>query len=43
MMVEWIDYAANNNGDDHTVVGNLKVLAGVESPQLNNQRDLLVY
>ena len=42
-MAEWLDYAATIAGEEHTVVGDLKVLAGIESPQLENQRDLLVY
>ena len=42
-MAEWLDYAATIAGEEHTVVGDLKVLAGIESPQLDNQRDLLVY
>jgi len=43
MMAEWLDYAATIAGEEHTVVGDLKVLAGIESPQLENHRDLLVY
>src|SRR3979409_2219789 len=30
-------------GGDHSVVGDVRVLPGVHSPQLGNQRDLLVY
>src|SRR3954469_17512189 len=45
------DAAAERGGKDyhmtaeegHTVVGTVMVLGGVESPQLGNQRDLLVY
>ena len=29
--------------EGHTVVGTVKVLEGVESPQLGNRRDLIVY
>lgn len=38
----WRDYAMTAE-EGHTVVGTVKVLAGVESPQLGNRRDLLVY
>ena len=43
MMVEWLDYAASTDREEHTVVGDLRLLAGIESPQLGNERDLLVY
>ena len=43
MMVEWLDYAASTDREEHTVVGDLRVLAGIKSPQLGNERDLLVY
>jgi predicted alpha/beta superfamily hydrolase len=39
----WQHYPAQSNSHTHTVVGNLKIGAGVYSPQLNNQRDILVY
>jgi predicted alpha/beta superfamily hydrolase len=42
-MANWQDYLAARAGNDHTVVGNVKVLEGVRSPQLNNTRDILVY
>ncbi len=42
-MAKWLAYATWVAGEDHTVVGNVQVLPDVESPQLNNQRDLLVY
>lgn len=42
-MVQWQDYLAAKAGNDHTVVGNVKVLEGVRSPQLGNTRDILVY
>jgi predicted alpha/beta superfamily hydrolase len=41
--VEWQDYTKINSHQDHTVVGNLKILPGFKSPQLGNNRDLLVY
>ena len=43
MMAEWLDYVTSKAGEEHTVVGDLKVLTGVDSPQLDNRRDLLVY
>lgn len=43
MIVEWLDYRSFRNGEAHTVVGELKVLPDFNSPQLMNQRDLLVY
>lgn len=39
----WRDYAEHADGEHHTVVGTLKVLPEVSSPQLGNQRDILVY
>ncbi len=39
----WLDYAAARPERPHTVVGNLKVLERVWSPQLGNRRDLFVY
>ena len=41
--MEWHDYAARNGARGHTVVGTVKVLGGVASPQLGNDRDILVY
>jgi len=38
----WKDYHMVAE-EGHTVVGTVKVLEGVESPQLGNRRDLLVY
>jgi predicted alpha/beta superfamily hydrolase len=38
----WKDYHMLAT-EGHTVVGTVKVLEGVESPQLGNRRDLLVY
>jgi predicted alpha/beta superfamily hydrolase len=38
----WRDYTMTAE-PGHTVVGTVKVLEGVESPQLGNRRDLLVY
>jgi predicted alpha/beta superfamily hydrolase len=42
-MAEWIPYELARAGQAHTVVGNVQVLAGLESPQLGNRRDILVY
>jgi predicted alpha/beta superfamily hydrolase len=39
----WHNYTEVKAADHHTVVGCLKVLDGLYSPQLNNRRDLLVY
>jgi predicted alpha/beta superfamily hydrolase len=39
---EWTDYEMVAE-EGHTAVGTVKVLKGVESPQLGNRRDLLVY
>lgn len=40
---EWIDYPGEADGPHHTVVGTMKALAQLESPQLGNRRDILVY
>ena len=32
-----------SDASEHTIVGTVKVLAGVHSPQLDNTRDILVY
>lgn len=41
---EWRDYRQERGvGVHHTVVGNLKVLRQLWSPQLRNRRDILVY
>jgi predicted alpha/beta superfamily hydrolase len=40
----WLTYAAHTGeAPGHSVTGNVVVLPGVYSPQLNNQRDILVY
>lgn len=39
----WRDYSEHADGEHHTVVGTLKVLPDVWSPQLGNQRDILIY
>jgi predicted alpha/beta superfamily hydrolase len=40
----WVTYAAyTGEGPGHSVTGNVVVLPGVYSPQLDNQRDILVY
>jgi len=38
----WITYAEYRGGE-HTVAGEMRVLPGLYSPQLGNQRDVLVY
>lgn len=38
----WHDYVADKPEAAHSVIGSLKVLKDLWSPQLNNQRDLLV-
>jgi predicted alpha/beta superfamily hydrolase len=38
----WHDYASHRN-THHSVVGTLKILPGFHSPQLGNQRDVLVW
>jgi predicted alpha/beta superfamily hydrolase len=40
---EWQDYLGEDDGRHHTVVGSIKVLRGLYSPQLANERDVLVY
>ena len=42
-MVTYRDYVDYRGGRAHTVVGTLKVLEGVLSPQLGNGRDIFVY
>ena len=42
-MAEWLDYEGTRQGVAHTVVGTVKVLPAVESVELANQRDILVY
>jgi len=39
----WHDYTAHKAADNHTVVGCLKVLEHLYSPQLGNERDILLY
>jgi len=41
-MDQWLDYP-REAGVGHTVVGTVKVLKGLWSPQLHNRRDILVY
>src|SRR5258706_6434983 len=38
----WLSYAQYRSGYN-TITGNVMVLPNVHSPQLNNQRDLIVY
>jgi predicted alpha/beta superfamily hydrolase len=40
---EWRDYPSPQDGPEHTVVGTVKVLDAVRSPQLGNERPLYVY
>lgn len=42
-LVKWVDYTDYRKGKTHTVVGTVKVLAGLESYELDNVRDILVY
>ena len=42
-MAEWKDYPAEAGGAAHTVVGSIRVLERLRSPQLRNERDILVY
>jgi predicted alpha/beta superfamily hydrolase len=42
-LAQWQDYAASRQGAEHTVVGTVRVLSGVESAELGNRRDILVY
>ncbi len=41
-MPKWTDYAATRGDAAHSVVGDLRVLPGVESAELGNARDILV-
>jgi len=43
MAAGWRDYRDVYPEGEHTVAGTIKVLRDVESPQLGNRRDLLVY
>jgi predicted alpha/beta superfamily hydrolase len=42
-MATWQDYSTYRKHQFHTVKGDVRVLTGLESPQLNNKRDILVY
>lgn len=42
-MADWKDYPAALDPNRHGVVGSIKQLDGVHSPQLDNERHLLVY
>ncbi|HEX8210577.1 MAG TPA: alpha/beta hydrolase-fold protein [Longimicrobium sp.] len=39
----WQNYPSQDDGAEHTVVGTVKKLEGLYSPQLDNRRDVLVY
>ena len=41
-ITKWKDYLTLHNGQDHSVVGSLKVYQMLRSPQLKNERDILV-
>ncbi len=41
-MADWQDYTAHEH-QDHRPHGSLKILRGLHSPQLDNQRDITVY
>ncbi len=41
-MTQWLDYG-HVHGPGHTVDGTVKILRHVQSPQLDNRRDILVY
>jgi predicted alpha/beta superfamily hydrolase len=41
--INWEDYTAQKPPGAHTVVGNLKILKRLWSPQRRNRRDILVY
>jgi predicted alpha/beta superfamily hydrolase len=40
---EWKDYPSVDDGKPHTVVGTVRILEGLHSPELGNERDILVY
>jgi len=39
----WQNYPSQDDGAEHTVVGTVRKLEGLYSPQLDNRRDVLVY
>jgi len=39
----WLPYRNIHTGHHHTINGNVKIAQGVYSPQLRNQRDIIVY
>ena len=41
--MEWEIYPKDGDGKEHTVVGAIRILRGVRSRELGNERDLLVY
>src|SRR5215217_1626799 len=41
--MEWETYPAVDDGGEHTVVGTMKMLRDVQSPELENVRDLIAY
>lgn len=40
---DWRDYLASGEHEGHTVSGELRVLPGLASPELGNERDIVVY
>ncbi len=40
---EWQNYPSQDDGAEHTVVGTVKRLDALHSPQLDNEREVLVY
>ncbi len=42
-MATWLDYSTYRHHQYHTVKGNVKVLTQLESPELDNKRDIIVY
>ncbi len=42
-IANWQDYLADKQAGEHSVSGSVKILKDLYSPQLDNQRDILVY
>lgn len=42
-MAVWLQYHEHYKGGEHTVTGDVRVLPAFRSPQLQNERDLLIY
>lgn len=41
--MQWREYLEEQSAGEHTVAGTLRVLPGLQSPQLKRQRDILAY